>query len=749
MNNFDFKNLNSKSWHKLLSERFPYNSPKSVAMRCQPPHSQFFMQPCPSLGLMALPVYDNFARQLPDQDFDIWKKTPSYYIGFAFQESPGLANIYQTTFRRIDGKTPIIEGQYHHNGIKYTFTYYTNTYKKYEQDTTRVECRIENISNHEHNATVRMKPYLINMHDFLFSHYITHMWDTSKWNYEETCSIKDKYIYLHGKILAKITDTDMDFSIEDKYISDDYYYRHHIGSWKNIARFSVAECDNQYLKETVNTIKFTKMLQPKETAYFTFNAVSNYEQEDENISFEALNATPSADTEIKVYEDNHRNKAFLNFKDENIDEIYYSNLNTILQLTVDFEKVPHYFPVQGGIDERHLMWLWEAYFMLLPLLNLGYWDIFRSVIDYVMSLQESTYKPNGQFTDLDGAIGTPGPKWVNTTATAISYVAGYFNITKEREVVDKYLDNILKAGHWIVRQLHSTRDLDENGEKAVYYGLMPMGQSSDCDYGYGLCLSDSYTYAGLRDLTEVLKNINHAEYDFFAAELAEYKENIAHAINRARSKEGNIPIVLHTEGATIGEDFDCVDGALNIIYNKACDPDSKDITDFIDYFEKNSFTDYLSGTVTENSIYTGCTDLYLQQYYIPKKEYKKAWECLNMAFRFGMSQDTYQVQERYCFTDEFWCPWQPNGSGSGRILLMILNAVYTETDDEIILFGGFPYEWLMENGTTELRDFYMPCGKISVKAVAENDKIYVTLSGDYSRNKKITVQDDRFVICKQ
>lgn len=746
MSQFNFKELNKKSWHKLLSERFPYPSPRSVAMRCQPPHSQFFMQPCPSLGLMALPVYDNFARMIPDQDFDIWKKTPSYYIGFAFQEQPGLANIYQTTFKRIDGRTPIIIGQYHHNGIKYTFTYYTNTFRKYEQDTTTVECKIQNISNHEHNATVRMKPYFINMHDFLFSHYITHMWDTSKWDYTQTCSLKENHIYLYNKPLAKITDTDMNFELEERFESNDYYYRHHIGSWKNIARFSVAECDNQYLKEVVNTIKFSKVLQPGETAYFRFNAISNYECEDENLSLQALDMKTSAEWETDEYAKNHIGKTYFNFKDENMDDIYYANLNTILQLTVDFEKVPSYFAVQGGIDERHLMWLWEAYFMLLPLLNLGYWEIFRNIIDYIMALQSSTYKPNGHFTDLDGAIGTPGPKWVNTTATAISYVTKYFNITKDREVIDKYLDHILKAGHWIVRQLHSTRDINDKGEKAVYYGLMPMGQSSDCDFGYGLCLSDSYTYAGLKDLTDVLKTINHPEYDFFAKEVEEYKENIAHAIHCAKSKEGNIPIVLHTEGAVIGEDFDCVDGALNIIYNNAADPDSKDITDFIDYFETNSCTDYLTGTVTENSIYTGCTDLYLQQYYIPKKEYKKAWECLNMAFRFGMSQDTYQVQERYCFTDEFWCPWQPNGSGSGRILLMIINAMYTETENEIILCGGFPYEWFMENGITEMNNLHMPCGTVSIKAEAADNKINITLSGDYDKNKKITVQDDRFTL---
>ncbi|MBQ0105523.1 MAG: hypothetical protein KBT47_05765, partial [Armatimonadetes bacterium] len=289
MSEFVFKDIENKSWHKLLSEKFPYRSPRSVGMRCQPPHSQFFMQPCPSMGLMALPVYDNFARGIMSDDFDIWKKTPTYYIGFAFGEEPSLANIYQTRFERIDGKTPVIQGVYYHNGIKYTFTYYSNTYKKHIQDTTTVLCKIENLSTHTENCTVRMKPYFINMNDFLFSHYVSYIWDTSKWSFEDTCSLKGDYIFLKNKILSKIRFTDMNYELEDRFISNNSAQRHLIGSWKNIARFSCAESDNQILKETVNTVKFSKELNPGESAFFKLNFISNYDETNEGLSLLALN----------------------------------------------------------------------------------------------------------------------------------------------------------------------------------------------------------------------------------------------------------------------------------------------------------------------------------------------------------------------------------------------------------------------------------------------------------------------------
>ena len=116
-----------------------------------------------------------------------------------------------------------------------------------------------------------------------------------------------------------------------------------------------------------------------------------------------------------------------------------------------------------------------------------------------------------------------------------------------------------------------------------------------------------------------------------------------------------------------------------------------------------------------------------------------------MAFRFGMTKDNI-VQERFCLNDPLYTPWQPNGSGSGRILTMIINAFYYETDKEIFLFGGFPYEWLAENGVSKITDLYTEKGKISVKAVAENGKIKVSLTGDYDKNKKIVLQDERFIL---
>ena len=62
MNDLSFKDINNKSWFKLLTEDFSYERPKSVYMRIHPPLSPYFMQAYPSLSLASMCVYSEPAK---------------------------------------------------------------------------------------------------------------------------------------------------------------------------------------------------------------------------------------------------------------------------------------------------------------------------------------------------------------------------------------------------------------------------------------------------------------------------------------------------------------------------------------------------------------------------------------------------------------------------------------------------------------------------------------------------------------
>lgn len=732
--------IENKSWHKVLSEELPYQYPKSVCMRCQPPTSEFLMQPCPSFSLYAFPIYPNQEVANLSQREETAKKD-TYRLCFAFEKDPLLADPNNTKFKRIDGKNPVIVGEYVYNGLKYTFTYYSNPFKKHIQEVTTIEIKIENIGLYETEATIRLKPSITNNYE-LYYHYIVYHWNNDLWPKRNDIKLSNDYFYLKDKCIGKIVDSNMDYSLEDSYIStaDRNYYTDN----RHIYQFALYQRPELILNKIENTIKFTKKLQKGETSYIKLNCVNNYDCEDNNLNKEVLKLNTSIQKEIEIFENLHKNKAQLNFKDNKIEDIYYSQINTIHQLCIDLKD--YWLPSQGGVDERHFMWLWEAYCMLDPLINLGYFHIVKKALEYILSMQDSPYKPDGRFTDLDGAIGTTGPRWVSTTGAALAFATKYYNFTKDEEFKNKYLDCLVNAGKWIIRQIKSTRLYDEKGEKVLWFGLMPWGRMNDDDYGYGITISDSITYKGLNELGKLLKNINHPLAGEFEAEAKLYFNDIETALERTQRVDGFILRLIPTEDMHLGTDFETVDGPLNIIHFKACNPNTEVMKRYINYYENHNVKDYFTGMINGNTVYTGMTELMLQEYYIETGQYKKAWKCWYMASKYGTTQDTFEVQERYCLNNPNWIPWQPNGSGSGRLLQMIINGIYYETEDKIILFGGFPYEWLMENGTTEFNNLLTEKGKVSIKAEIENNKIKVTLKGDFDRNKEIILQDNRFYI---
>jgi hypothetical protein len=99
-----------------------------------------------------------------------------------------------------------------------------------------------------------------------------------------------------------------------------------------------------------------------------------------------------------------------------------------------------------------------------------------------------------------------------------------------------------------------------------------------------------------------------------------------------------------------------------------------------------------------------------------------------------MSQDTYQVLERYSRKNPAFTPWQPNGSGNGRITDMMLNSIYFETEKGATLLGGIPFAWLQQNKKTSLRKLYTATGCINIEITAINpETCTVSLSSENSK----------------
>jgi hypothetical protein len=80
------------------------------------------------------------------------------------------------------------------------------------------------------------------------------------------------------------------------------------------------------------------------------------------------------------------------------------------------------------------------------------------------------------------------------------------------------------------------------------------------------------------------------------------------------------------------------------------------------------------------------------------------------------------VNERFHRKNPAFTPWQPNGSGSGRILDMLIREIYFERDGTAIVGGGLPWQILRKNKVTALEELFTRRGKVSVRFEMIDDK---------------------------
>lgn len=94
------------------------------------------------------------------------------------------------------------------------------------------------------------------------------------------------------------------------------------------------------------------------------------------------------------------------------------------------------------------------------MLRTGQFDAVKRSLDYIFALQDAGYPPIGKFTTTQGAIGTTGHRWANTTGMALSLACDYYLYSRSPRFIEQYLPKILRALHWIAGEVKATRKLN-------------------------------------------------------------------------------------------------------------------------------------------------------------------------------------------------------------------------------------------------------------------------------------------------
>ncbi len=649
------------------------------------------------------------------------REIETFIVQFALENPPIVPEMRASHLSLEEGKYPLARARYFSNGLVYEFDYFCRAAGE-RQSILWIVVTVTNEGNGAQEAHVRAKVNFQKESDLFEYHYQPFYWDASKWLPCEGVQLRENAIYRDSALIGKVEAVDWKLEWEEK--------KEFGGKPLRGRPHHVAPC--MRLDHVQDVLHFSASMKQGEKKQLRIAVLTDMEgatDADRQHLMKAMSAEDRVAALTHFQSQFTEKHTQLLFPVEEWDQIFTALQLSTLQLCVQFPREKSLMPTQGGSSERHFVWVWEAMYMLMPMLRLGQFEVVRRSLDFIFSLQDSGNPPEGELTSTAGAVGTTGPKWLNTTGSALALASDYYLYTKDEKFLSEYLPKILKALGWIVGELRATRKLNADGSRPLYYGLMPFGCATDGDIGYIVSITDSFTFFGMEKAVALLERMQHERAEEFRKELESYRADLTRAIEGMTRPDGYIERKILTGRETkIQPGFERICGAMILAYTGLLDVRSERFCRYEEYVEKNLMDGFFVGKMDREIAYIGTGELPWHHAWLRRGEWKKAFAANRVNLRYGITQDAHQVQERFAKSNPAFVPWQPNGSGNGRILEMMLNSLYFEHDGMVTLLGGVPWLWLVENGTTLLRNLHTPLGSVSLEAqMTDREHCRVTL----------------------
>ncbi|MFA6567449.1 MAG: hypothetical protein WCS96_04490 [Victivallales bacterium] len=514
-----YSEVESLSWLEMTDNNSLFNfggalPPMSVHYPVNPPGSRDFIHVEPSFTVCRKRVYPNLVAG-GEGTREFVGKIETLAMQFAFGESPFVPDPRRTVVKSAVRGYPLPHLEYRAGNLKYSFKYACAAIDKL-QSIAAVECEICNECDEERRAFVTVKFNVCPEKELFEYHYVHYYWNAQKWLPQNNLSYEDQTAFIDGVPFAKALPGNFRDQFEQIIASDKNSFNR---------EFS---CSDPYwaepqmrILEADNVLRFSAKIPAGVTNKFTLFMLAD-EKNADPLYAEALKNASFAEI---------AGKSLLAFKGKmscaptfkcaygNFDEILLAQQVQILQLLVDLNgEEPGLKPTQGGSSERFYVWIWEAMHMLKPMLRMGFFDVVRKALDNIFSLQDAGCPPEGEFQTVAGSIGTTGPKWANSTGSALDLAASYYLYSKDYDFTVKFLPRLLKAADWIIREIRVTRRNGADGKKILNWGLMPFARATDGDSGYVVAQTDVNTLTGLEKFVNMLDSLKHPLADEYRKE---------------------------------------------------------------------------------------------------------------------------------------------------------------------------------------------------------------------------------------
>lgn len=724
-----YSNIERKSWEQILREdRFKWQPPRSNCIPIQPPHSPLWVQVNSSMAVSWRQVRDD----VPPDDYitlgPVWDSAEDLVVQFAFDDPAYIPDARLTGMRLAENRYPVLTEDYFGNDTHYEIRYAVQELSEM-QSLLGIKVRVKNEGSIPRNVTVRSKIAYYPDNKTFDETYLPFLWPTSKWMPFGEISMDGNGIFRNDTLIGHAGSEDMDLEWEphrtftDKDYDDLLYPQVWFGSGFVRKPFR--------LYDVSDVIRASASLEPGDTSSFEMVLLVDGQPERTAGSPPAVLQSATADgiasAAIERFKSSfEKGTASLEFPVNHLDDRFSALQTQLLQFMVGFPGKDTYKTFQSGYD-HYAVWVFEEVQAVRPLLRLGYFDEVRKVVDYVFSLQDAGYPPEGRFTSLSGAIGTTAPRWASTTGAALTLASEYYLYSRDTLFLDDYLPKILKAMRWIVGEISATRKLNPDGSRPLTHGIFPFSVSGDGERGYFIT-TDIISFRGLESAVEVLERIGCAEAASMRREVERYRADIITAVHHLARADGNIIRYFPDPAAWIVTKFASTDNLATLVTTGLMDPASEVFSRYVSYFENHVASGYMTGMMDRDIAYMIQGERYWQPVYLQLGAWKKAFMLMEMALRYGMSQDCWLTVERCSKRDPSFTPLQPDASGSGGILNLITSAIYYETQEMATVLGAVPFQHLLDNHRTALHGLRTLTGEVDIDVVASDKEKRCLLS---------------------
>ncbi len=285
--------------------------------------------------------------------------------------------------------------------------------------------------------------------------------------------------------------------------------------------------------------------------------------------------------------------------------------------------------------------------------------------------------------DDAGKIGS-NAGWENFTGSVIWGLSEYLQKTDDPEEFAGFLPYLILMRDWIERRRQESRT-------EGYAGIFPCGKGSDwSECGQFWTFTDSHNCMALASMCKALQKHGSEEYAATKAMLDDYSRVIFRIRDQLFCGHENDEayILPHMLGIPFedSENYSYyTDGAPYLLYTGFIEPDSPIRHKMEAFFRcRGQFEKGLTGRMTscasmwDEAYFGGYGDVWYtmqsETYWIKAwcacGERDKALETLEACLTYGMSPECIAA-ERYCSINPWYNPWQPNGSGSSRVIEMM------------------------------------------------------------------------------